>query len=69
MVNEHDLIAMTEDRPGDNLRKGDVGTVVHLYPDGQTYEIEFIDEHGRTRCIATVPTSQVMRLNYLSLSA
>ena len=69
MIAEHDLVALTEDRPADSLHMGDVGAVVHCYADAQLYEVEFVDEHGRTRCVVAVPAAQVIRLNLLSLSA
>lgn len=69
MPAEHEIVALTSDRPEDGLRVGDVGAVVHCYRDQDAYEIEFIDEHGRTKCVATVPGSQIMKLNFLSLSA
>jgi len=33
------------------------------------YEVEFIDEQGRTKSLASVPGHQLMRLNLLSLTA
>lgn len=69
MPTEHEVVALTADRPEDGLRVGDVGAVVHCYRDQDVYEIEFIDEQGRTKCVATVPASQIMKLNLLSLSA
>ncbi|MBN2562142.1 MAG: DUF4926 domain-containing protein [Phycisphaerae bacterium] len=69
MPREHDVVALTANRPEDSLRVGDVGAVVHCYRDRDVYEVEFIDEQGRTKCVATVPASQIMKLNLLSLSA
>ncbi len=69
MTREHDVVALTVNRPEDGLRIGDVGAVVHCYDDQDTREVEFIDEHGRTKCVATVPASKIMKLNLLSLSA
>ncbi len=69
MTKEHDVIALTADRPEDDLRVGDVGAVVHCYRDNDRYEVEFIDERGHNKCVATVPASQIMKLNLLSLSA
>jgi hypothetical protein len=66
---EHDLGARTEDHPTHGLRVGDVGAVVHCYDRGTAYEVEFVDEHGRTKCVATVTATQIMKLNLLSLSA
>jgi hypothetical protein len=69
MLKEHDVVALTEDSPSDGLQKGDVGAVVHCYRGGHVYEVEFIDKHGRTKHIASIPESQLMKLNLLSLTA
>jgi hypothetical protein len=69
MVKEHDVVALTEDRPADGLHKGDVGAVVHCYGPADVYEVEFIDERGRTKSIASIPGHQLMKLNLLSLTA
>jgi hypothetical protein len=45
-----------------------VGAVVHRYPAGDIYEVEFVDERGRTRLIASILASQLMKLNLLSLT-
>ena len=62
MIKEHDVVALTEDRPTGALHRGDVGAVVHCYQAGEMYEVEFIDEHGRTKLFAS-------KLNLLSLTA
>lgn len=69
MLKEHDVVALTQDRPSDALRKGDVGAVVHCYQDVEVYEVEFIDEHGRSRCVVSTPADQLLKLNLLSLTA
>ena len=69
MVKEHDVVALTEDVPAEGLHKGDVGAVVHCYRPGDTYEVEFIDERGRTKRIASISASRLMKLNLLSLTA
>ena len=69
MVKEHDVVALTEDVPSEGLRKGDVSAVVHRYQAGDIYEVEFIDERGRTKRIASIPASRLMKLNLLSLTA
>ena len=68
-MKEHDVVALTEDVPSEGLRKGDVGAVVHCYQAGDISEVEFIDERGRTKRIASIPTSRLMKLNLLSLTA
>jgi hypothetical protein len=69
MLKEHDTVALTADRPEDSLRRGDVGAIVHCYTDGRTYEVEFIDERGRTKGVVAISADQLIRLNVLSLSA
>ena len=69
MLSEHDVVALTQDLAAQGLRRGDVGAIVHRYQDGRTYEVEFVDERGKTKCVATVPEAMVLKLNFLSLSA
>lgn len=69
MIKEHDVVALTEDHPADGLHKGDVGAVVHCHQGTEVYEVEFIDEHGRTKSITSIPGQQLMKLNLLSLTA
>ena len=69
MIQEHDTVALTQDLPAQSLSRGDVGAVVHLYANGPAAEVEFVDERGKTRCVATVPLANLIRLNLLSLSA
>lgn len=59
MIKEHDVVVLTHDVPEDRLSAGDVGTVVHVYPDGVAYEVEFITLSGRTVAVASVTASQV----------
>lgn len=63
------MVALTEPRPGNGLDVGDVGAVVHCYAGADAYEVEFVDENGRTKCVVTAPASQILRLNLRSLSA
>ena len=54
MINEHDRIVLTEAVPAEGLEQGDVGTVVHAYPDGKAFEVEFTTLDGNTAVVATV---------------
>jgi hypothetical protein len=42
-----DVVALTVDRPQDNLWRGQVGTVVEILADGSVFEVEFSDREGR----------------------
>ncbi|RJP22106.1 MAG: DUF4926 domain-containing protein [Candidatus Omnitrophota bacterium] len=56
------MIAILESYEESHLQTGDVGTVVELLPP-DAVEVEFLDRDGRTRCIATLPISDVLVLN------
>ena len=54
MIKEHDRIVLTRPLPAEALEVGDVGTVVHVFPDGKAFEVEFTTLDGRTAAVATV---------------
>ncbi len=57
-----DLVVVLSPPSAFAVEVGDVGTVVEvLPPDG--VEVEFLDHGGRTRCVATLPNSDVLVLN------
>lgn len=57
-----DIVAVLNDTGHSDVEVGDVGTVVELLPpDG--LEVEFLDRDGRTRCVATLTTTDVLVLN------
>jgi hypothetical protein len=50
---ELDTVVLNRDRPGQRLRKGDLGAVVHVFePDG--LEVEFVSASGRTEALVTL---------------
>jgi hypothetical protein len=59
MIKEHDRVVLTVTVPGERLEAGDVGTVVHIYRNGQAYEVEFIALDGHTAAVATLEAFQV----------
>lgn len=59
MIKEHDQVVLTSDLPEAGMKAGDVGTVVHIYPHGEAYEVEFFTLHGKTAAIATVRPPQL----------
>ena len=57
-----DIVAVLNAPADAEVEVGDVGTVVELLPpDG--FEIEFLNRDGRTRCVATLTTDDVLVLN------
>jgi hypothetical protein len=63
MIEEHGRIVLTDSLPKHGLKAGDVGTVVHIYPGGRAFEVEFLTLDGRTAAVATVEAGQVREVN------
>lgn len=59
MFKEHDIIVLTADIPEDGLESGDVGTIVHIYPDGKALIVEFMTPDGWTVAVTDVLASQM----------
>ena len=62
MVRELDLVALTGDLLERGLERGDVGTVVHGYADGRTYEVEFVTAAGATLAVLTLDAAAIRPL-------
>lgn len=59
MIKEHEQVVLTTDFPEYDLKAGDVGIVIHIYSDGEAYELEIFALDGRTLDIVTVEAAQV----------
>lgn len=59
-----DAVALTEDIPEHELHRGQVGTVVEVFNDGEAFEVEFADLNGRTYEMLAVEPSKLMVLQY-----
>lgn len=59
MIKEHDFVVLTEDLPGEGLKAGDIGTVVHIHENGAGYELEFMTLAGESIAVVTLLASQV----------
>lgn len=68
MIVEHDRVVLIQDMPEDGLAIGDVGTVVHVYPQGAAYEVEFMTLHGETVAIVTLEPTQVRPIRPADMS-
>ncbi len=53
-MQELDRVVLTRDMPEHSLKKGDVGAVVHCYPDRATVEVEFATAGGKTVAVLTL---------------
>jgi len=59
MIKEHERVVLTVPVAANGLEAGDVGTVVHVYRDGQAYEVEFLTLQGKTAAVVTLEADQV----------
>jgi len=59
MIKEHDTVVLLGDLDQHGLEAGDVGAVVHCYPDGQGYEVEFVTFSGQTAALVTIRANQI----------
>ncbi len=58
-----DVVALTEDVPDRSLLRGQVGTVVESLGLG-VFEVEFVDNDGRTYAMLPLKSSQLLVLHY-----
>jgi hypothetical protein len=59
MIKEHQRVVLKSPVPDKGLEAGDVGTVVHVYRDGEAYEVEFVALDGHTVAVATLEGSEL----------
>ena len=59
MFKELDCIVLTTDIPEDGLKQADVGTIVHAYPGGSAFIVEFLTLDGNTAAVTEVLSSHI----------
>ena len=59
MTLELDLVVLARDIEEHGLKQGDVGTVVHSYPDNSAFEVEFVTAEGKTIAVLTLTSADV----------
>ena len=71
MFKEHEQIVLTADVRGDEgeeLKPGDVGTIIHVHRDKAAFVVEFMSLDGATVAIATVLLSHARPVNGADLT-
>ena len=68
MIEEHERVVLTTAVPEEGLEPGDVGTVVHVYRDGQAYEVEFVALDGHTAAVVTLEAAQVRPVSHREIT-
>ena len=59
MIEEHASVVLTESLPAAGLEAGDVGVVVHVYGNGEAFEVEFMTLDGNTMTVETLSENQI----------
>lgn len=59
MFEELDVVVLNKDLKEYKLKKGDLGTIVHLYGDNEAMEVEFIAASGKTIALLTLTPKDV----------
>lgn len=59
MFDELDTVVLTHDIKEYGLKKGDLGTVVHLYDDKKAFEVEFVAASGKTIAVITLSSQDI----------
>jgi hypothetical protein len=59
VIHELDTVVLTRDLDEHGLKRGDVGAVVHCYPDGTAYEVDFVSAGGKTIALLTLGAADV----------
>ena len=58
-MKEHDCVVLTKPIADHGLQAGDVGAIVHVYQNGQAFEVEFVAGNGTTVAVITLDRSAV----------
>lgn len=58
-----DVVALLRAKPDENLKLGQVGTVVEVYSDDD-FEVEFVDKKGRTIAMLPLKRADLLVLKY-----
>ncbi len=59
MIKELDSVVLVRDMPEYGLKRGDVGTVVHVYGQAEGFEVEFVSGEGTTVAVVTLGREDV----------
>jgi hypothetical protein len=62
-MKQHNVVALVEDVPQQQLQRGQVGTVVERWAEG-VYEVEFANSDGVTYAMAALREDQLMQLRW-----
>lgn len=64
-----DVVALTQDVPEHNLKRGDIGTVIEILSNGEAFEVEFSKVYGQTSKCLSFLASQLRVLPHEQIKA
>ena len=64
-----DVVALTQDVPEHNLKRGEVGTVVEILANGEAYEVEFSHGNGQMYKCLSFPAFQLRVIPHEQIKA
>lgn len=64
-----DVVALTQDVPAHNLKRGDIGTVVEILSNGEAFEVEFSKVYGQMYKCLSFLASQLRALPHEHIKA
>ncbi|MGC1375037.1 MAG: DUF4926 domain-containing protein [Anaerolineales bacterium] len=67
MIKELDIVVLAKDLKAHHLKRGDVGTVVHIYADGAVFEVEFMTGEGKTIAVATLEAQDIRPMRHMDI--
>ena len=59
ILKEFEIVELTHDIPEHKLKKGESGTIVEIYKRGKAYEVEFMNEEGKTLALLTLTSDEI----------
>ena len=62
MVRELDTVVLTHAIKEHGLESGDIGAVVHCFPEGTAFEVEFLTAEGKTIALRTLEETDLRPL-------
>jgi hypothetical protein len=62
-MKEHDTVVLKRPIREHGLLEGDVGAIVHVYPDDASYEVEFVAADGSTIALLTLGDNDIRPRN------
>lgn len=62
-MKELDTVVLLKNRKKDNLKAGDIGTIVYSYNNGNAYEVEFVTGNGRTAAVITLEKEMIRKID------